>query len=138
MGDDDNDNNAVRAARFDNDEEERCLFASARTFIEAKVPPSSIEEVAARLFDEQLDADDAPLKTVNEMLSDHFKRLSEVTANSAYGAVAQTIDEYSTVVSQSIERGADVSSQHANRPEFWIHAADLIDDAIRLRRRRAW
>ena len=43
MGDDDNDNNAVRAACFDNDEEERCLFASARTVIEAKAPPSSIE-----------------------------------------------------------------------------------------------
>ena len=126
----DNDN-AVRAARFDNDEEEHCLFESAQTVNAEKAPPSSIEEVAARLFDEQLNSDDAPMKTINEMLSDHFKRLSEVTANSAYGAVAQTIDEYSTVVGQSIECGTDVSSQHADRPEFWIHAADLIDDAIR-------
>lgn len=103
----------------------------AKTVIQAKAPPSFIEEIVARFFDEQLDAADAPLKTINEMLSDHFKRLSEVTANSAYGAVAQTIDEYSTVVGQSIECGTDVSSQHADRPEFWIHAADLIDDAIR-------
>lgn len=73
-----------------------------------------------RLCDEQLNANSARLKSVNEMLSDHFKCLSEVTANSTYGAVARSIDEYSTVVGQSIERGTDVSSQHADRPEFWI------------------
>ena len=48
------------------------------------------------------------------------------------------IDEYATVVGQQIERGTDVSLRHNDRLEFWIHAADLIDDAIRLRRRRAW
>ena len=93
LGDDDYDNNVVRAARFYESENEYGLFEMAKTVIEAKAPPSSIEEVAARLFAEQLDAADAPLKTVNEMLSDHFKCLIEVTANSAYGAVAQRIDE---------------------------------------------
>lgn len=54
MGDDDNDNNAVRAARFDNNEEERCMFVSAQTAVDEQALPSSIEEVAAvaaRLFD---------------------------------------------------------------------------------------
>jgi len=105
---------------------------------EENAPELSIEDVAARLCDEQLNANDARLKTINEMLSEHFKRLSEATGKSVYGAVSLMIDEYATVVGQQIERGTDISSQRSDRPEFWIHVADLIDDAIRLRRRRAW
>ena len=105
---------------------------------EENAPELSIEDVAARLCDEQLNANDARLKSVNEMLSEHFKRLSEVTGKSAYGAVSLFIDEYAAVAGQQIERGADISSQRSDRPEFWIHVADLIDDAIRRRRRRGW
>ena len=99
---------------------------------------SSIADVAARLCDEQLGANDARLKSVNEMLSEHFKRLSQATGKSAYGAVSLMIDEYAAVVGQQIERGADISSQRTDKPELWIHVADLIDDAIRRRRRRGW
>ena len=118
--------------------ERRLPDASLEATTEENAPPSSIEDVAARLCDEQLGANDARLKSVNEMLSEHFKRLSEVTGKSAYGAVSLFIDEYAAVAGQQIERGADISSQRTDRPEFWIHVADLIDDAIRRRRRRGW
>jgi len=118
--------------------ESRLPDASLEATAEENAPPSSIEDVAARLCDEQLGANDARLKPVNEMLSEHFKRLSEATGESAYGAVSLMIDEYAAVVGQQIERGADISSQRTDRPEFWIHVADLIDDVIRRRRRRGW
>ena len=98
---------------------------------EENAPQLSIEEVAAGLRNEQLRAGDAHLKSVNRILSEHFKLLSEATGKSAYGAVSLVIDEYATVVGQQIERGTDISSRRDNRPEFWIHVASLIDDFLR-------
>lgn len=103
---------------------------------EENASPSSIEDVAARLYYKQLCVEHASLKSVNEMLSDHFKLLSEATGNSVYGAVSLMIDEYATVVGQQIERGTDISSRRDDRPEFWIHVASLIDDFLRRRSRR--
>jgi hypothetical protein len=122
-----------------------CLFTDVFTFLpdtsleptaEENAPQLSIEEVAAGIRNEQLRADDAHLKSVNKILSEHFKLLSEATGNSAYGAVSLMIDEYATVVGQQIERGTDISSRRDDRPEFWIHVAELIDDVLRRCSRR--
>ena len=118
--------------------ERRLPDTSLEATAEENAPQLSIEDVAARLCDEQLDANDARLKSVNEMLSDYFKRLSEATGKSAYGSVSLLIDEYAAVVGQQVDCGADITSQRTDRPEFWVHVADLIDDVIRRRRRRGW